>query len=152
MFIVLANYKQIWYWCICWQNSSNNVKKVDVAIRWVNHCFHAFIKHHYNCHTFFEKIICSFYLLHLASLCGIKCYKQWYCLEIFVHTPSMIQWIVRIYEFVDKFLWKLFWFFKKFFLIKSKSWIILNLSAITVRVNSVFLRDLRPFFLEKKRM
>ena len=34
-------------------------------------------------------------------------------------TPSTIRWIVRIYDVVDQFLRKQFWFFQIFFSIKK---------------------------------
>ena len=41
----------------------------------------------------------------------------------FAQTPSMIQWIVRIFDVVDCFLWKPFWFFLRIFSISGLLWL-----------------------------
>ena len=64
---------------------------------------------------FFQKSIYK-YLLHICSVYRIKCFKEIYKQRLFACTPLMIQWIVRIWEVVDWFLYKLFWFFPKDFL------------------------------------
>ena len=59
------------------------------------------------------------YLLHLFRMHRIKyigeIYEQNCRLKIFARNPTIIRWLVRIGEFVDRFLRKPLWFFPRIF-------------------------------------
>ena len=40
------------------QNSSDNVKKISVTIRWVNYCQSVFAEHYHGSYSFYGKTIC----------------------------------------------------------------------------------------------
>ena len=84
------------------QDFSDNVKVVGVTIRWANHCFHVFVKHHYGCNSFFGRTYANS-IYSIFPVYWIKClwgiYKYYRFLEIFLHrlfegsSESVMLWI-----------------------------------------------------------
>ena len=115
------------------QGSCNNDKDVGVAIGIANHCFHAFLKHHY---------ITGFggnHMLEVSIPSFVCVWNQMSKRNLrTLGLPSMIRRLVKNCDVADRFLRKPFWFFLKVFStlvrIRLKSWALLTLAAIAVRI------------------
>ena len=104
------------------------MSKKSVSIWWANFYFCVFIEHYYGCNSFFEE-----YLFHLPqgmeSNALEKTTNTSVASRFFAQTPSKIRQIFRIYDVVDQFLWKPFWFFLRIFSVSGSMRLsIINLS------------------------
>ena len=118
---------QIIYRCefISLHGSIDNVKQMCVTIGWANHCLCVVAKNDYNYKCFIRKkneannsSICFNYLPYFSTVYGIKylwkIMNNCVALRLFACTPSMIRLIVSMWEFVDWFHQKCFYFLKNF--------------------------------------
>ena len=70
------------------------MEEVDISIRWANHCFRVFVKHHYNCTKFvwidYMQIVFALYneLNAFDDLWTVVLPREF--------LPSVIRWIIRI--------------------------------------------------------
>ena len=114
-------------------DSRDNFEEVSVAIWWVKYCFYVLVKHHYHRNNFWGEnhmlvVFAPFSQCIDSNIMEISTCSS-FTWRFFVHTPSMIQRIVRICEFVDRFLRKPFWFFRSVFSISC--WIRLKSRTLT---------------------
>ena len=71
-------------------------------------------------------------------------------LQGFSRTLSMFRWVARIYEYVERFLWKLFRFLFRIFSIKKKG--IINYSSYSSKSSTfVVLSDFEFTFLGERK-
>ena len=100
----------------------DNVKVTSITVRWANHILNVLEKHYHYFHSsFFWKkhyaesicFIVTLYLYCLKSNAFKESTNKRVASFFFARIPSRIQWIVTILDVVNRFLWKLSWFFKE---------------------------------------
>ena len=99
----------------------------------------------------YASSIFSIFLWCMKSNASEKSTNKSVVSSFFLSAPSMIQWIIRICDVVNRFLQKPFRFFKRIFLNEKQC--IINLSSYISKSHvSVVLSDFKVTFLEKERL